>query len=146
MISKDILTVKPDASLHELAKLLYQQRISGVPVVDDQGFCVGVVSEKDFFRRLYPSYQDYQDHPETFLSFETLENNLSNLDGLMVEDIMSPDPIMVFPETPVMKAGAIMLARHHHRLPVVDQETNKFLGMVSRGDLYRAVLQKYLEN
>lgn len=145
MLTENVLTVNPETPLRELARVLYHQRLSGVPVVDEQGRCVGVVSEKDFFRALYPSFEEYHRHPESFLSFEQLEERVPEVAGLKVGDVMAKKPTVVHPDTPVMEAGAIMLARHHHRLPVVERDSAKFLGVVSRGDLYRAVLQRYLQ-
>jgi len=141
IMKKEVITVSPDTSFEEGVKLLFKSRISGMPVVNRRKTVVGLVSEKDFFRALHPSYQEYYESPISFTKFEELERDaLAKVKSLKVRDIMTQEVEAVSVNTPLLKIGAIMLAKHIHRLPVIDGR-RKLLGIVSRRDIYRAIFR-----
>jgi len=122
MIARDIMTRKvatihPEASAQEAAQLLYQNRISGAPVVDADGKLIGVITEADIISKV-------------------------NREGLCVADIMSHDVIIVSEETPVNEIAALLTERKIKRVPVV--EDAKLVGIVSRADIVHAVAQSHL--
>lgn len=143
---KDIMitsfvSLPPDMKFFDAVSLFVKNRISGAPVIDEQGKLLGVISEKDLFRAMYPSYQDFYVHPERYLdSWDDIEELAKEARDKTVGELMSKRIISTKLATPVLKIGGVMIATGVHRIPVV--ENNKVVGMVSRGDTYRAILQE----
>jgi CBS domain-containing protein len=114
MLAKDIMTtqvitVKPDLSTQELAKTLSQHKISGAPVVDQNGKVTGVVSDGDILSKK----------------------------GERVSLLMSKPLVFVTEDVPVEKIAELMITNKINRVPVLSGE--KLVGIVSRGDIIRAI-------
>ncbi|HYU20964.1 MAG TPA: CBS domain-containing protein [Chloroflexota bacterium] len=109
VMTRDVLTADPGMPMDELAKLLAFHNVSGMPVVDEAGKVVGVVSEADVIGK----------------------------QGATVRDIMTPDVISVPEETSIEEIAALMAERKIKRVVVMDGEL--LLGMVSRADIVRAL-------
>ncbi len=106
-------------------------------MVNKAGDLVGVVSEKDIFRALYPTYGEFYAFEEIpAKSPDQMQEWLKEQGDKLIKDFMK-EPITTTPETPLVKIAAIMMARNIHRLPVV--ENGKLLGMISRRVIYRAI-------
>ena len=138
---KQVITVHKDATHEAAARLFYGKGISGAPVVDDAGRLVGMLSEKDLFRALYPSYRSFFENPEHYLDAEAREADLHDVRAKKVSECMSRAIFAIQPETPLLRAGAIMLAKGIHRLPVM--ENGKLVGIVTRDHIYKAILRKH---
>ena len=122
MIARDIMTRKvvtihPEASAQDVAQLLDQKRISGVPVVDADGMIIGIITEADIISKV-------------------------NREGLCVADIMSHNIVAVSEETPVSEIAALLTERNIKRVPVI--QNGKLVGIVSRADIVHAVAQVFL--
>ena len=109
IMTRDVLTVPPETTVEELAKLLAFHNISGMPVVDASGAVVGIVSEADVIAKK----------------------------GATVGEIMTPDVVSVPESTPVERLAALMAERKIKRVPVMSEGT--LLGMVSRADIVKAL-------
>lgn len=134
-----VITVSPEATYQEVARLLYEQNISGALVmIGDE--LVGVISEKDLYRVLYPYYKSYYESPESYTNLEMRESKAKEIQDKPIANFMTASPITVAPLDPIMKAGALMLARNISRLPVV--ENGKVVGIVTRKMIYRAIMKK----
>ena len=128
-------TVKPSASLAEAARLMTEHRISGLPVVDEGGKLVGIVSEGDFLRR---QGGDRMRWIEAFLDGGS--NAVGDLSSRRVEDIMSKDPVSAGVETPLTEIVDAMERHNVKRIPVVDD--GRVVGIVSRANLLLALLRR----
>jgi CBS domain-containing protein len=123
MIASDIMTrrvstTSPQTSVQEVAQLLYRERISGVPVIDDQSDqLVGMVTEADVIRRI-------------------------DRDDLQVSEIMTCQLITVSENTPVSEIAALLTERGIKRVPVV--QAGRVVGIVSRADIVQAVALGHL--
>ncbi|MBI4427231.1 MAG: CBS domain-containing protein [Candidatus Magasanikbacteria bacterium] len=135
----DVVCLKNDMNFLEAAELFLQNKISGAPVLDSAGNLAGVLSEKDLFRALYPSYQSFYQNPTPFLNEKELEETAQDAKEKTIDQIMSRRVVTTTPNTHVLKVGGLMIASGIHRVPVV--ENGKVVGMVSRGTIYRAVLR-----
>jgi len=135
----DIVTIPLGASYAEVMQVLHKHSISGAPVVNDKGGLEGVVSEKDLFRILYPFYQSYYMNPEQYADHEERERKASDIREHKVEIFMAKPVYTVHPDVPVMRAGAIMLSKKIHRLPVV--EGPKLVGIISRGKIFKGLME-----
>ena len=127
-------TVKPSASLAEAARLMVEHRISGLPVVDEGGKLVGIVSEGDFLRR---KGGDRMRWIEAFLDGGS---NIGDLSRRRVEDIMSKDAVSAGVDTPLTEIVDAMEQHNVKRIPVVDN--GRVVGIVSRANLLLALLRR----
>ena len=130
-------TIHPDAPIEEAARLMLLHRISGLPVIDDMGKLVGMVTEGDLLRG--PGDDERSNGPRGLqrLLGSTDLNRLPRLPPLMnVADAMTRPPITVSENTPVAEVVATTLQRHGiKRVPVVREA--HVVGIVSRADLLR---------
>jgi len=125
----------------DAAKMLIAYHISGAPVVTESGELIGIISEKDLMRAMYPTYRQVYEHSYLFYYDEELEAAAESAKEKTVAEIMSKRLITTTPDTHVLKVGGLMIATGVHRVPVID-ENHRLIGMVSRGDVYRAMLEE----
>jgi len=141
IMTREVVTIGPEASVEELAKLLEERRISGVPVLDPDRGLVGVVTQTDLVQRsrdldLPPALNILDLH----LFLETpsrFQKRLEKLLGGQVKDVMTANPITLAPDTPVKEIARIMSTKGVHTLPVV--EKGKLVGIVGKLDLIRGL-------
>lgn len=141
VMEKRVIRLKPDYSLTKAAMILIKHDISGAPVVDDQDKILGILSEADIFRALNPTYKDYLGSGGN-INYEDMENRTIKLKEKLVNEYMNKDVLIVKPETPVMRAGSLMLAKEYNRIPVGKHK--KLVGMVSRRAIYHNLFKKQL--
>jgi CBS domain-containing protein len=143
MISK-IVTISFTATIQEAVKILVGNKISGAPVVDGTNKLIGIVTEKGIFRKLYPSYNEFNEEESSFWNFERIESRAAEVANLKVVEVMSPKVICVHPDFPLAKAGGLILAKSIHRLVVTDngKEDGKIVGIITRNDIYKALFSK----
>ena len=146
MIVSDIMTTNvvaldEDMSFLDAVKLFLAYNISGAPVVTNFQELIGVVSEKDLLRAMYPTYHDFYTDPHYYLDKKEMDGIAKNAKDKKIKHIMSGRVITTTPQTHILKAGGQMVATGIHRVPVVEQN-RRLVGMVSRRDIYRALLQE----
>ncbi len=139
LMKAEVVTLLNGTTWREAAMLFLEKRISGAPVVDADGRVLGVVSEKDIFRAIYPGYKEWYEGPHAFTDFLALEEEARRAPEKRVEEFMTTRLVSVDPETPVLKVGALMVATGIHRVPVLANGT--LVGMVSRRDIFRAIMR-----
>lgn len=137
-----VITVSPEATYEEAAALLHQNRLSGMPVVDRNGKIVGVISEKDLFRALFPLYEDFLGNPEAYADQERQEEEIESIRRQPVEKFMTRNVVTIDADARILHAGGLMLAHNIHRLPVMDR--GKLVGIIAREDIYGTILKKHL--
>lgn len=133
------VTLRVGMEYADVMRLFTEHKISGAPVLNDSGDLVGIVSEKDLFRILYPFYKSYYMNPEQYTDHEEREKKAADIRGHKVEVFMTNPVYTVHPDVPVMKAGALMLSKSIHRLPVL--EGPKLVGIIDRGRIYHAIME-----
>jgi CBS domain-containing protein len=138
LMTRDVITVTPHTTIEQAAKIMLQTHISGLPVMDDAGRLLGIVSEGDFLRRAElgtgrkrPSWLQF------FLGPAKAASEFIQERGRKVEDVMSRDPITVGEETPLEELVRLMEKHHVKRLPVMSGGT--LTGIVTRTNLLQAV-------
>ena len=117
-----------------------QSRISGAPVVDAAGKCVGVLSSTDFVAWTDQGERDARQptSPEDCFHSPWQIAEPETPPGEDVSRLMSPDPVTVAPHTPVAELARTMVAAHIHRVIVVDDQSRP-IGVVSSTDILSAV-------
>jgi len=146
IMTPEVITIAPEASIAELAQLLDRHRINGVPVVDDNGRVVGVITQSDLIKRardleLPPAINILDLH--IFLETSSrLQRRLQKMLGGTVREVMTDKPLTVAPETPVSEIAALMDRKKVHTLPVL--AAGKLVGVVGKIDLIRALARQAL--
>ncbi len=137
VMTVNVIAVKRDSDLSEAAQLLSDNMISGMPVLDDDGRVIGVISEADLLLLLgIKKGHTFKDIVRNILG-EPLRPNAAD----RVESVMSTPPLTVGPDEDIRNAAAILDARRIKRLPVVDGN-GKLIGIVSRADIVRTIGRK----
>lgn len=145
MLVKDIMTtnvrtVTSDKKLGEVVSLMCIYRFSGIPVVDD-GKLVGTVSESDVLGRMFPKLEDLMDNMSV-VDYDQQMDQYSDVVSIQVKDVMTPVVISIRPNMHILQAASMMVGRKFRRIPVA--EDDKLLGMVSMGDVHKAIYQSTL--
>ncbi len=139
LMESNVVSVPVGTPYRDVVRILTDGGFSGAPVVDTDGNVVGIVSEKDLFRVLYPYYKSFSENPELYVDFEARETKPADIADHPVEGFMSKQVWSVEPDMPILRAGAIMLAKGIHRMPVM--EKRKLVGIVTRSRIYRKVFE-----
>jgi CBS domain-containing protein len=130
VMTTEVLTVTGDESLKAAARLMVEAGVSGLPVIDDGGSLIGIITEADFVRR-----QAREDRGRLLNVVFQRRDPVSG--ATTVGEVMTPHPIVIYPEATVTEAARVMLAHSVKRLPVVD-DVGRLVGVVSRADLMSA--------
>ena len=138
IMTREVIFVAPDDSVEKCAQLLQKHGISGLPVVNEEGNVVGIVTEGDLIKRASrikaPNYLEilggliYLGSPKKFV------DELQQAMALEAGRLMTRDIITISPEDSVEKAATLMVNKNINRLPVVDKN-GKMVGIVSRRDI-----------
>lgn len=143
VMSKRVVTVSPETTFKEIGDLIFgkafQHKFSSVPVIDKNKKLLGIVTEKDLLRRLYPNQEELIEDFFRASNFSNMEERIHDVEKLTAQNIMGRHPITTSPETLLMRAGSIMLTENKRRLPVVDKN-GKLVGVISQGDIFRTIL------
>ncbi|HSG76290.1 MAG TPA: CBS domain-containing protein, partial [Burkholderiales bacterium] len=135
---KDVVTTGPEASVQELATLMLERRISGLPVVDGGGRLLGIVSEGDLIRRPEIDTDRVKlGWLRLLLSDEARARDFVKSHGRKAREVMTQPAISVATDAPLAEVVRLMARHRIKRLPVVDK--GRLVGLVTRTDLLRAV-------
>lgn len=142
---KEVITIKKDASVEELSELLLKNKISGVPVVDDNGKLAGIATEGDLIIKdsdlHFPRYFKLLDSIIYLESLNKFKKNLKKFLGTKVEDVMTARVRTVGEETPVSDAANMMIKYNINRVPVLDSK-DELIGIVTRADIVRSMIEQ----
>ncbi len=148
MIAKDIMTrevisVRPKDKLEDVAKLLVVNKISGVPVVDDECHLLGIISEQDLLIKAdelkMPFYITLFDSIIFIENPIRFNNNLKKYTAVNVNEVMTEKVIAVEEDATIPEIIAKMHAHKINRVPVVRH--NKLVGIISRNDILKSLVQ-----
>lgn len=137
VMTKDVHTVERSTPLRDVARLLAEHAISGLPVVDE-GHVVGVVSEADILAKERGTPEKRARMVDLLLDTKAGDN--TRLEATTAGDAMSAPAVTIVPGAQVAEAAAKMLDEHVNRLPVVTRE-GTLIGIVTRADLVRAFVR-----
>lgn len=144
VMTKDVLTVRPEEKVEKVARMLLDNQISGVPVVDEQNRVVGIITEKDlmikasewkvpFYITLFDSII-YLENPVRF------NNDLKKYTATFVKEAMTDKVVTVPEDCPVSEVVAMMQKKKINRVPVVRH--GKLIGIVTRNDILKAIVER----
>jgi CBS domain-containing protein len=138
IMTPKVLSVSPDASILEAMQLMLLNRVSGLPVIDQHGSLVGIVTEGDFLRRAETGTE--KERPtwlEIFMGPGRLADEYAHTHGRRVVEVMTPDPFTITEDTPLEDVVDSMERLRIKRVPVV--RDGRVVGIVSRADLLHAL-------
>ncbi len=142
IMNKNVITINKDASVEELSSLLLEHRISGVPVLDDDGNMVGIVTEGDLIVTdadlQYPRYFKLLDSIIYLESLSKFKKNLKKHLATKVEEIMSEEVVAVSEDTPINEIANTMTSNNINRVPVTD-DNNNLVGIITRADIIKSM-------
>src|SRR3989344_5589847 len=138
IMSKNVDYVTPDATVKEVARLIFGAGINGVPVCEDKKV-VGFITERDILEQFYPSMEEYMQDPVHIGNFEVMEGRITEVLSLTASDIMTKDPLTIRENEPLLRAQSQMFVHKVGRLPVIDTKGD-LLGMIAKGDIFQAVV------
>jgi len=140
IMTKDVITVSPEMSVHKLAGLFIKKNISGAPVVDGNGKLIGIVLEEGVI------FQDKKVHLPTFISLSVgflalgtkrFDEEIKKITASTVSDIMEKDLTTASADTEIEDVATMMIEKEAYYLPVVDGD--KLVGVITKKDIVRAI-------
>ena len=148
--AKDIMTTnvkvaKETDTIQDIANILITEKIGGVPVVNEEGKVVGIISETDIMKK-----EKYVNPPEyiTFLQgviylndFKKMEHDIKDIAAIQVKDLMSKEVIKVHEDDTFDDIANIMIKKSVNRVPVVDQN-DKIKGIICRYDIIKSMYEE----
>ncbi|HJU18725.1 MAG TPA: CBS domain-containing protein [Stellaceae bacterium] len=139
VMSRRVVTVTPETAVIEAARLMLQHRVSGLPVVDEGGAVIGIVTEGDLLRRAETGTARRRSHwLELLIGPARLARDYVQAHARTVGEVMTRKILWATPHTPLAEVVQLMERHHVKRLPVI--EGGSLVGIVSRADLVRALV------
>jgi CBS domain-containing protein len=136
IMRRDVVTVRPETALRDVARILTDHAISGLPVVDADGAVLGVVSEADFVIRERGLADGRRRGPFHLLTETPDRAALAKVAATTAGEAMTSPAVTIGPTTSIRGAARLMAERRINRLPVVLD--GRLIGIVTRADVVRA--------
>lgn len=137
-MEKYVFSVPPDITVHELIRLFVSHNTSAMPVVDEEGKLLGIVSEGDLMykktRPYIPQYIDVLGGTLYYCGYGRYQKSFKKMLATKASEIMTKNVHCVTPETKMDVITTLMVDKHLKTVPVV-AENNRLVGMISRHDI-----------
>lgn len=141
IMTKNVLTLSPNDSLEDAAKLLVENKISGAPVIDAFNNVIGVLTEGDLVKQqkplTKPLYLMFLDSSFP-LNFKTINEELEAMTAITVAQLMSKEVVSLHEYDEISNAAELMLKKNINRLPIINDD-GQLLGIVTRHDVIKAM-------
>ena len=142
IMTKEVITVSPQTEIAKAAKLLLENRINGVPVVNESGELVGILCQSDLIAQQknipIPSLFTLLDGYIPLTLSKKLDKEVEKIAATNVADAMTRQPTTVSPETGIEETASLMVEKSYHTLPVVDG--GRLVGIVGKEDILRTLI------
>ena len=132
-MTRGVVTVKRDDTVKSIVEKIIMRHCGSIPVVDENDRLIGIVTLRDIMLPMYPNMGDYVHDNVHARDFEEMEEGYGKVLEMTAGDIMTPNPMTVSPDDPVLKAASYMGLKNLRRIPVAD--SGKLVGMVSISDI-----------
>jgi len=141
LMTKKVRSILPNIPVNQAVDLLWKNKISGLPVTDEDSKLVGMLTEKDVIKYILPGYLSkvgsfiYEDNPKA------IKNKVKELLGeRKVCDIMRTEVVILGPEASLSEVARVMLTEKIRRIPIVDSE-GRVIGIIAREDVVKAFIK-----
>jgi len=142
IMTTKVITVKKDTRLQDLARILYDNHINGVPVVDDEDRLIGIICESDLIRKdkklHIPTVVSVFDAVFYLESPKKLEKEIERINATQVEDLYTKDVLTIDEKTEIDEIATIMTQKKIYTIPVVDGD--RVVGIIGKSDLIRTLV------
>ena len=142
IMTTDVITVKKETNLKDLAMLLYRNHINGVPVVDDDGLLIGIICESDLIRKdkklHIPTVVAIFDWVLYLESPKKIEKEIQRINATTVEDLYIKEVVTIDEKMPVDEIATLMEEKKVYTIPVMDGD--RLVGIVGQADLIRTLV------
>lgn len=140
IMTKEVITVSPEAGIAHAAKILLEKGINGIPVVE-KGKLVGILCQSDLVAQQkefpLPSIFTILDGFIPLKSTKKLEKAIQKIAATTVVEAMTPDPVTVTPETSIKDLAALMVDKNLHTIPVMDRGV--LVGIIGKEDILKTI-------
>jgi CBS domain-containing protein len=145
IMTKKVITVNQDTSIEELSELLLGNNISGVPVVDNDGKVVGIVTEGDIIIKdtnlHFPRYFKLLDSIIYLESLTEFKNSLKKHFATKVSEIMTTEIVSCTADTNIDDIASMMVENKINRVPVLTED-KKLEGIITRADIVKSMITR----
>ena len=142
IMTREIISVSPETEITKAAKILLDNRINGVPVIDAFGRLVGVLTQSDLVAQQkgipVPSVFTLLESFIPLTSIKRIDKEMEKIAALTVKEAMTPEPVTVSPDTDIEDVAKLMVDKKYHTLPVI--EGDKVVGIVGKEDVLKTLL------
>lgn len=141
IMTKEVVSIKPDDNAKDALNILFKMQISGLPVIDAQGELVGMFTEKDILSYVLPSYIEnvgrfiYEENPKA------TKKKFAELSKIKVAQLMRRNVVTVGEDATLCEVAKDMLTQKARRIPVLDT-TGRVTGIVARCDVLKALVKE----
>ncbi len=143
IMETNIISVTQDTEITKAVEILLNNHINGVPVVDEDGLLVGILCQSDLIFQQktvpLPPILTFLDGIIPLSSSKKLEAQFKKIAATTVEQAMVRDPVTVTLETPISEVAALMVEKHFHTIPVV--EDGKVSGIIGKEDVLKTLMK-----
>lgn len=142
IMTTDVVAATPEMEIVQAAKLLLENGVNGVPVIDADRRLVGILCQSDLVAQQkklpVPTLFTFLDGVFQLTSGPQLEKQVKKIAALTVSDAMSLDPVTVTPDTGIETIAALMVDNRFHTIPVIEDGT--VVGVIGKADVLRTLL------
>ncbi|MCR6544758.1 CBS domain-containing protein [Dehalobacterium formicoaceticum] len=144
IMSKNVVAIKKDTKIEDIATILIENHISGVPVVDDDNHLIGIVTEGDLLHQeTAPRLPGVFSLLGGFIYYNGLDryrDDFKKLSATIAEEIMTKDVLTIREDMDVADIASIFVNKNVNRVPVL--RNKKLIGIVSRADILKTFLPR----
>ena len=141
-MTKEPITVSPETEIVHATKLLLENRINGVPVIDETGKLVGILCQSDLIAQQkklpVPSFFTFLDGLITLTSMKQFEKEVQKIAAITVSQAMTQNPVVARPDTGIEEVAALMVDSGFHTIPVVDK--GALVGIIGKEDILKTLI------
>ena len=142
IMEKEVISVTPDTDIRQAVEILLKNHINGVPVVDEGGVLKGILCQSDLIFQQknisLPPILTFLDGIIPLSSSKKMEQEMKKMAASTVAQAMVADPITVTPDTPISDIAMLMVEKHFHTIPVV--QDGKVVGIVGKEDVLKLLV------
>jgi CBS domain-containing protein len=141
IMTREVVSVRADMRVGQIARVFREHQLSGLPVIDEAGELVGIITELDMVKRhARPQMPAFLPLLGAYLPLGTKDykESLRRITGVTAEDIMTTPVNTISPDASVEDAATVMVSNRSNPLPVVD-DNGRMVGIISRTDILRVI-------
>jgi len=144
IMEKEVISVTPDTDISRAVEILLKNHINGVPVVDEGGVLKGILCQSDLIFQQknisLPPILTFLDGIIPLSSSKRMDKEMKKMAASTVSQAMVADPVTVTPDTPISDIAMLMVEKHFHTIPVV--QDGKVVGIVGKEDVLKLLINK----